>query len=1191
MSQNVGSIQSEWTINLDALNDLKKGLTEGGKSTESWLGKASQLGNVFTGFKSAVDLFRDLGGMIKGAAEGFVELIQPGIEFDKTMSAVKANLPTEELDKFGEKLKDLALQLGKETSFSAGEAAAGMEEFVKAGVSASDILGGGLKAGLDLAAAGGLDLKNAAEIAANALNQFKLNGSEAGRVADLLAGAANVTTADVSGLGEALTQSGSAFAMMKIPVEDAVTAIAAMAQAGIQGSDAGTSLKTMLLRLNPTTKEAKAAMAELGVQIFNADGTMKPLRDIIAQLSTAFAGLTDEQKLAYQQTIFGQDAIRASTALTALGAAGWDKLKTSVGEFSAAEVARQKLDNLAGDLEQFRGSTETLWVHLTDALNPTLRMLAQFAKYVADAVLEWVEANKQWIGQAVWEKGAAFVIFVQQLFPIVVSVVAAIWDWVKSAIELGKWLGEWMRYIYDFMAAPLTGYLSAIISNIGTLVGWLIQAAGKMGEWLGTATSQNALGFQSWFQAMLRWVLGLTSAVGELAYKVIEWYRANKELVDEKVTNFFSAIMNAVSFVAATMNFIVAAIFEWIAANAGLIGGGLTSFLSLLVAGIGKLADWIFAAIDAVGMWINSQGGLEVIVGRVMEKVAWFAGIIMNTVIPAIGAIIGWIVQWVAANKEWIGNSITATLEFLVFALGKVYEAILYVIDRIQYSAELLGGWGAIWEWIVKTVKHAADNITFAIREIIIPILKFLWDTLVSTVNTIKTFIGDFASFLGALFSGDFSQAFELLKTLFSNLWEGIKNNPLWTLGKELVTGLVNGILTMFDKLWQGVKASMEKMVEWVLNPLDTIKGAMNKATDLFKSLFGESIWPDWFQKLADITKEEWSSMSESVRGSLDVQMGQMNQYTGYLKTYVNNVEKQYATSVQTSRNYFGMDLEMSKLYEGLLQHNQSVFRNSYGRMAEAAEDAHSRVRKSLQGLRSDHEENLGAIEGELDEAVGHSWYPDLMGRFVAVASEVAIGTKDAFEAMRAGIEEELAAANEAIGGQIYRPGDGPIVDPTQGSGKKADGGKDKDTDPRRVRDLHDKQKDLNEEMESGGGVMQRFADQVRDLGKRAKEVATETFGATQNHAFEAVILRVVSDQANNTANSLNRLAEAIARVRSAALGVPATMSSVQVGGSGSSAFNQTINLEVSGTVGSSVDLARVFRDLKRVDSLDRNRR
>lgn len=306
-------------------------------------------------------------------------------DFDKQMSSVSAATNASAADM--ERMRAAALQAGADTKYSATEAAQGIEELAKAGVSTSAILSGGLSGALDLAAAGGLDVAEAAETAASAMTQFGLAGGQVPHIADLLAAAAGKAQGSVHDMGYALSQSGLVAHQMGLSVEDTTGTLAAFASAGLLGSDAGTSLKTAMLMLANPSEKAADLMTELGINAYNAQGQFVGVTNLAGQLKTQLSTLTQEQRNAALATIFGSDAIRAASVLYEQGSSGIQDWINKVNDQGyAAEVAAKKTDNLAGDVERLQGSLETLSIESASGATSGLRTMVQAADRLVNSV-------------------------------------------------------------------------------------------------------------------------------------------------------------------------------------------------------------------------------------------------------------------------------------------------------------------------------------------------------------------------------------------------------------------------------------------------------------------------------------------------------------------------------------------------------------------------------------------------------------------------------------------------------------------------------------------------------------------------------------------------------------------------------------------------------------------------------------
>ena len=237
------------------------GIKQAGNATREFAGKAGEGVAQHKADWATVGQSVTVAGLAIAAGVGFA--VSRFADFDAAMSAAAAATRASARD-LG-LLRDAAMQAGADTQYSASEAAQAIAELGKAGVSTADILGGGLTGALSLAAAGQMDVARAAELSAIAMKQFGLGGDQVSHVADLLAAGAGKAVGSVDDMGMALKQSGLVASQTGVTLEETTGTLAAFASAGLIGSDAGTSFKTMLQRLTPQSKEAAETMSELGI--------------------------------------------------------------------------------------------------------------------------------------------------------------------------------------------------------------------------------------------------------------------------------------------------------------------------------------------------------------------------------------------------------------------------------------------------------------------------------------------------------------------------------------------------------------------------------------------------------------------------------------------------------------------------------------------------------------------------------------------------------------------------------------------------------------------------------------------------------------------------------------------------------------------------------------------------------------
>ncbi|WP_028702813.1 phage tail tape measure protein [Acidipropionibacterium jensenii] len=386
-----------------------RGFTAAEKSTGRLSTAFSGLGTKAKGMGST--LMSSLGMVLpvaSGAAGGVMAAgaavaatAKAGMDLESALSKVKATGGVT-ASQMGQ-LKTQALSMGKTFGMSGTEATGAVEALIKAGVSAKDVVGGGLSGALSLAAAGEMDVGEAAETASSAMAQFGLKGQDVGHIADVLSQGANLAQGSVSDLSQALSQGGMVASQMGMSLDETVGTLAEFANKGLMGSDAGTSLKSMLQRLSNPTKQASNAMKSIGLNAYNAQGKFVGLSSIAGQLQSGLGKLTQKQRDSALATIFGADAVRAASILYkdgAKGVSGWTK---GVGKAGAAmATARTNTDNLKGDIAKFKAVWTNSFAQIGGSSQGPLRDVVQFFTKIGD-VLPGVVGKIGEFTSAVWK--------------------------------------------------------------------------------------------------------------------------------------------------------------------------------------------------------------------------------------------------------------------------------------------------------------------------------------------------------------------------------------------------------------------------------------------------------------------------------------------------------------------------------------------------------------------------------------------------------------------------------------------------------------------------------------------------------------------------------------------------------------------------------------------------------------------
>ena len=311
--------------------------------------------------------------------------VTAGANFEEGMSEVQAISGASGKDL--EKLREKAKQMGETTKFSATESANAMYYMALAGWKTEDMLNG-IEGVMNLAAASGEDLAMVSDIVTDGLTAMGYSAQESSKFADIFAATVTNANTDVSGLGEAMKYTGSIAGALNLDMEDVSLALGLMANSGVKASQAGTSLRAILQRLSTNTGGARDALESLGVEVFDSEGKMRDFGEIIADMRTKFANLTDEEKTNIAKTVGGTTAMSGFLAIVNSGEEDFNKLSNAIDNSSGAakDMSDVMMDNLKGDLTLMKSQLEGIAIQLSETLIPIIRkVLDHVSKF-----LEWL---------------------------------------------------------------------------------------------------------------------------------------------------------------------------------------------------------------------------------------------------------------------------------------------------------------------------------------------------------------------------------------------------------------------------------------------------------------------------------------------------------------------------------------------------------------------------------------------------------------------------------------------------------------------------------------------------------------------------------------------------------------------------------------------------------------------------------
>ena len=293
-------------------------------------------------------------------------------DFDAGMSEVKAISGATGTE--FKQLETKAIQMGAKTKYSATEAASAFKYMAMAGWDTNDMLSG-ISGVMNLAAASGEDLATTSDIVTDALTAFGLSAKDSSHFADILAQASSRSNTNVGLMGETFKYVAPVAGALGYSAEDCAVAIGLMANSGIKASQAGTALRSLFTRLAKPTDTVAAAMEKYNITLTDANGNMKPLSTLMAEMRDRFSGLSEAQKANLAATLAGQEGMSGLLAIVNSSDEDFKNLTDSINNADGASdrMAKTMQDNLKGSITIFKSTVESAAISIGKKLTPEVR--------------------------------------------------------------------------------------------------------------------------------------------------------------------------------------------------------------------------------------------------------------------------------------------------------------------------------------------------------------------------------------------------------------------------------------------------------------------------------------------------------------------------------------------------------------------------------------------------------------------------------------------------------------------------------------------------------------------------------------------------------------------------------------------------------------------------------------------------
>ncbi|WP_272524378.1 phage tail tape measure protein [Providencia sp. PROV216] len=475
-----------------------------------------------------------------GALYAGARITAPGRDFDEGMSTVQALTRLDKNSPQLAMLRQQARELGASTAYTSTDVAAGQKFLAMAGFTPDAIkaaLGGVLNMGL----AGDMDLGEASDIGSNVLTQFQLKAEDMNRVSDVLTATFTRSNTDLRQLGETMTYAGPIAAQLGVSLESMAAMAGTMADNGIRGSMAGTSLRAGLSRMVAPVGKGQAALDKLGVSVKDASGKLRDADEILKDVGKSMRKFDQASQIRMKKDIFGEEAmVGMGAVIDAVMNGRYDALKTANmgAEGEADKNAKVKIDNLKGDLKQLQSAWEDLGIEIQENVDSPLRRVTQSLTDFIGKVGQWMKEHPK-MTQALAVGGIAIATLVTALGALALAAAAVIVPFAAMRLSLFMLTGA--QGFGGLMVAGsnainlIGGGFSLLLSPVGLFVAAIV-AAGVLiyqywepikaffgGFWDGftSALAPIGLAFSATFAPFAPIFDGISNAVS----KVWNWFK------------------------------------------------------------------------------------------------------------------------------------------------------------------------------------------------------------------------------------------------------------------------------------------------------------------------------------------------------------------------------------------------------------------------------------------------------------------------------------------------------------------------------------------------------------------------------------------------------------------------------------------------------------------------------------------
>ena len=809
----------KWTVFGQEIQTAGSNMDEAGNKTIS-LGDVIKANLISSAIISGV---KELANGIKELAKGAISV---GMDFESGMSQVAATMgmTTQEIAGGSEaytKLENAAKEAGNTTQFSATQAAEALNYMALAGYDADKAVET-LPTVLNLAAAGGMDLATASDMVTDSMSALGDKAGTTESFVDKMAKTSQKSNTSVQQLGEALLTVGGTAKSLAGGVTEANTVLGIFADSGIKGAEGGTALRNVILNLTAPTDTAKKKMQELGLEVFDANGNMRPLNETFQDLNGILGDMTQGEQTEVLNTIFNKVDLKSVNALLANSGERFNELSGYIENSAGAaeNMAATKNDNLQGKITILKSGLEGLGIAAYEKFETPLKnAVTNITNVIGDLQTDLTSGE---LSGALDKVATGFGNLVEKASEIIVAVLPKI-------LEGLGWIADHGDTIASILAAIGAGFavfkVASIINGVVTAIQGLTAAEVALNtiqKLVNMTMAANPMMLIITLVATLvAAIVGFVATNENARTAVVNAWNVVKDTVGKvvgEIAKFFTetipnALSKVVDFVKDNWQDILLLLANPFAGAVKLLYEHCESFRNIVdnIASFfkelpGKIWDAIVSAITNIQNWGQQiyteattyiQNTITSVVGFLVE----LPGKIWDAIVSAITNIQNWGQQVYTQATNYIQNTITTVVNFLSQLPGKIWNAIVSAITN-------MANWG---QQMLSQASTAASNILNNVYSTLSQMPGRVWNAIQGAIQSVANWG-----------SGLLQQGRNAASQLVSAVINGVASLPsqMANVGYNIVTGVWNGICNAAGWFRSKVKSFFSGIVDGVKDTL-----------------------------------------------------------------------------------------------------------------------------------------------------------------------------------------------------------------------------------------------------------------------------------------------------------------------------------------------------------------------------------